>query len=116
MPSLEFLVGLLESEAHASAAWEDFRGPHGMALRLWQDMGFLDREPVRNPAPGCPHCDEGVPYLTGERYLCNRCFGTVDRRYLLLWSLNREAFVCWLGRELRLRGQPRQVDDCLWQL
>jgi len=114
--SLEFLVGLLESEDLAAVAWEDFQGSHAQALQLWQTMDFLDHEPGKHPVPGCPHCGEGVPYLFGERCLCNRCFSTVDRRHLHLWRLNRETFLCWLASQLQLRGGVRRIDEQLWQL
>lgn len=116
MSSIEFLLGLLEADDPAAAAWEDLQGPHAESLRLWQTMGFLDQEPARNPIPGCPHCGQGVPFLLGERFLCNRCFSSVDRRHLLLWRLNREGFLHWLAAQLRLQGGPRRIDDRLWQL
>jgi hypothetical protein len=116
MSSLEFLLGLLESKDPAAAAWEDFLGPHAQALRLWQDLGFLEREPGRNPVPGCPHCGQGGLYLLGKRCLCSRCSSEVDRRHLLLWALNREAFLGWLAAQLRLRGGLRHIDKRLWQL
>src|SRR4051812_23234211 len=114
MSSLEFLLGLLDSTDPTSVGWEELRGPHAQSLLLWQDMGFLDREPGRNPVPGCPYCGEGVPYIIGgDRCLCNCCFSTVDRRYLLRWGFNREAFLRWLAAQLRVRGEVRPVDDCL---
>jgi len=114
--SLEFLLGLLESEDLAAVAWEDFLGPQGEALRLWQEMGFVDREPGVHPVPSCPYCDGGVPYLLGERCLCNRCFSTVDRHHLFLWRLDRKAFLHWLAIQLQLRGGVRRIDEQLWQL
>jgi hypothetical protein len=114
--ALEFLLGLLEARALACAAWEDFQGPHAQALLLWQGMGFVDRDPGQNPVPGCPYCAEGVPYRLGERFLCNRCFSTVDYRHLLLWMVNLRAFLRWLAAQLRLRGGIRRIDERLWQL
>ncbi len=114
--NLEFLIGLLDQEGPPDVAAEDLDGPHEAALRTLRTMRILRDEPGANPVSSCPHCDEGVPYLLGERYLCNRCFSTVDRRQLLLWRLDRDAFLGWLAVELRLRGEVRRIDACLWQL
>lgn len=115
MANLEFLLGILESEP-AFVAWEDLLGTHQKALLLWQEMGFLDREPGVMPVPSCPHCGEGLPYLLGDRYRCSRCTSIVDRRHLLLWTFNVGAFLNWLADELHLRGEVRQIDATLWQL
>lgn len=116
MSDLEFLLGLLESADPVCVAWEDFEGAHGDAIRVWQKMGFVDQEPGRHPVPCCPYCEDGVPYLLGERCLCNSCGSTVDGRHLLLWPLHVEKFLRWLGKELRLQGGVRRVDENFWQL
>ncbi len=116
MSNLELLLGLYESEVPAGVAWEDFLGPDAPALRTWQQMGFLGREPGCHPSPGCPYCHEGVPYLLGDRCLCNRCHSAVDRRHLLLWPLDLDAFLRWLAAELHLRGDVRRIARRFWQL
>jgi hypothetical protein len=113
--SLEFLLGLLECEP-AVVAQEDFEGAHGEALRLWQQMGFVGKEPGRNRVTSCPHCGEGVPYRIAARYVCPRCGSQVDPRHLLLWPVDREVFLRWLAEQLHLRGGVRRIDDHLWQL
>lgn len=114
--SLAFLIGLLDQLGAADVAWEDLDGPHGAALKTCQQMGVLSTEPGANPVPSCPHCEEGVPYALDGRMLCNRCYSTVDPRHLLLWRLDREAFLRWLSEQLHLCGDVRQVDERLWQL
>lgn len=114
--SLQFVLGLLDREDPARAAPEDFDGRHGDALRAWQAAGFLDRQAGMNPVPSCPYCGEGAPYRVGGRYLCSRCHSEVPPRHLLLWQLDREAFLSWLAREMRLRGDVRRIDEHLWQL
>jgi hypothetical protein len=114
--SLEFILGLLGRDHPAHAAAEDFAGEHGEALRLWQRLGLLSREPGRNPVASCPHCGEGVPYAIRGRHRCNRCGSAVERRHLRLWRFDLDAFLGWLARALRLTGQVRQVDEHLWQL
>jgi hypothetical protein len=113
--SLEFLIRLLE-RGGACVGREDFEGPHGGALRLWQELGFLRREPWANPVPACPHCEEGVPYLLGTQYRCNRCRSAVDHRWLFLWPFDEQAFFRWLALRLELRGGTRDVDGQIWQL
>lgn len=113
---LEFVVGILERECPPQVAGEDFVGPHGRVLRLWQRMHFLDREPGVNPVASCPHCEEGTPYRLGERFVCNRCHSAVDRDRLLLWRLDLAALLRWLAARWELRGGVRPVDGCLWQL
>jgi hypothetical protein len=111
-----FLVGLLDEEGTPDITAEDLDGPHGGALRAWQAMGLVDREPGWNPAAGCPHCGEGVPYRVGGRYVCDRCRSTVARRYLLLWRLDRDAVMRWVASGLGLHGGVRRIDESLWQL
>lgn len=113
--SLEFFLGLLEEQYPACVAWEDFSGTHGPALALLQQMGFVSIEPGLHPMPSCSHC-EGVPYRLGERYLCNRCLSTIDRRHLCVWQIDQYGFLSWLAWQLRLQGGVRQIDDQLWQL
>ena len=103
MDSLEFLLGLVDDDTPHVAA-EDLDGEHGPALRLWQSMGFLGSEPSMNPVPGCPHCGEGVPYRLGERFVCNACRSTVDHRSLLLWPIDRDAFLRWLAPAVAAAG------------
>ncbi len=114
--SLEFLLGLLDRGDPACVSREDLGGPHGPALRRWQDLGFISREPWANPAPACPHCAEGVPYRLGEQYRCNRCRSRVDHHWLLLWHVDEAAFFVWLAATLRLQGGPHRIDWRLWQL
>jgi hypothetical protein len=116
MASVEFILGLLDREYPAHVAAEDLTGIHGRALRHWQTLGFLSREPGLHPAPSCPACGEGVPYPLGCRYLCARCRSPVDRRHLLFWRFDLEAFLTWLAARLRLRADVRQVEERLWQL
>src|SRR5262245_1848664 len=95
--SLEFLLGLLERNDPPAVTQQDFDGRHGRAVRICRRMGFLSREPGLHPVPTCPDCGEGVPYRLADRYLCSRCGAAIDRRHLLLWLLNLEAFLCWLA-------------------
>ena len=39
--SLEFILGILDEHYPAFASHDDFTGPHGRALQLWQRRGFL---------------------------------------------------------------------------
>lgn len=114
--SSEFLLGLLEKEDPAYVSADDWAGEHGPTLRLWQDLGFVDREPGRNPIPSCPHCGEGVPYRCAGRLLCNQCRSMVDPRHLQLWRLNLDAFLHWIAGRWELRGGVRRIDGRLWQL
>ncbi len=116
MGSAEFLVGLLDQDGDPCVAAEDFDGPHGAALRTWQSMGFVSREPGWNPAAGCPHCGEGAPYRLGERFLCPACRSLVDPRHLLLWRVDRPGFLGWLADQWGLTGGARRIDGRLWQL
>src|SRR4051812_5580712 len=49
--SLEFILGLLERSSPAVVSAEDLDSDHAAALRLWQRLGFLAREPERHPVP-----------------------------------------------------------------
>lgn len=114
--SLEFLLGLLDSDGPAAVAQEDIDGPHAQAIRLWRQAGFLSSESLANPVPGCPRCSDGVPYRLGDRHVCNRCRSGVAPRELLLWPLDQGAFLRWLAGQLGLRGGVRRIDAVLWQL
>jgi hypothetical protein len=114
--SLEVILGILERESSPCVAQEDFDGPHGEALRLWQDMGFLARESGSNPVPGCPYCGDGVPQSMQGRLVCNRCGSVIDAKHLLLWPFDLPAFLRWLASQLKLRGGVTRAADRLWQL
>jgi hypothetical protein len=114
--SLEFILGLIARSDPPRAAAEDFRGPHGAALRVWQRLGFLASEPEPNRVPSCPHCREGVPVVVGSRLLCENCLSEVDPGHLSLWRFDLERLLGWLAASLRLDGSVRAVDDGLWQL
>jgi hypothetical protein len=114
--SLEFILGLLDRHYPAYVAYEDLAGEHGKLLRLWQQMGFLRQEPERHPVPSCPHCRMGILYVFGARCLCGTCLSPVDRRHMLLWRFELEAFLLWLAKGLKLNGEVRQVEESLWQL
>jgi hypothetical protein len=116
MSSLEFILGLLDHHSPAFVAAEDFEGEHCKPLQLWQRMGFLSREPERHPAPGCPHCLEGMPILLAGRYRCDTCHSPIDPRHLLLWRFDLGAFLAWLARSLKITCGVRQVDERTWQL
>jgi len=113
---VEFLVGLLNHDDPAYVAAEDFDDTHGAALRHWQKIGFVSREPSPNPIPSCPHCEEGVPYAINGRFFCPFCHCPVDARDLLVWRLDVEAFLRWVVQQLGLRGGLRRAGDDLWQL
>lgn len=116
MSSAAFLLGILDRDDPAFVAWEDFDGSDGDCVNTWQGLGFLSREPGVNPTAGCPHCDEGTPYLLADRYLCHACRSEIHPRHLLLWPLRRAALLQHIAAGLRLRGGVRQVDPRLWQL
>ena len=114
--SIEFILGLLESDRTAYVSAEDWEGEHGAMLRSWQGMGLMEKEPGVNPVASCPHCEEGVPYQLQGRLLCDSCHSTVDPRYLLLWRLNLAAFLGWVADRWALLGGVRRIDEQLWQL
>src|SRR5687767_13058842 len=101
--SLEFLIGLLDLHDPSCVAAEDLDGEHGPILQTCHELGFLSSEPAAHPVASCPYCADGVPYRLGERCLCHTCRSVIDPRHLLLWQLDREAFLCWIARGLRLR-------------
>jgi hypothetical protein len=115
-PAVEFLLGLLDLEEPVCLGWEDIVGPHARAVRLWQRMGIVRREPAYNPARSCPECGEGTPYRVGGSWRCDRCRSVVDDRHLLLWPFDAAVFFRWLTRRLGLRGEARPIDGRLWQL
>ncbi|MGK2908696.1 MAG: hypothetical protein ACSLE1_02670, partial [Sphingobium sp.] len=100
----------------ACVAADDFDGPHGAAIRNWQALGFVAREPSADPAPSCPHCGEGTPCSLGGRVLCNACHSAADARDLWLWSFDAGRFLQWLAAEAGLRGGVRRLDAGTWQL
>ena len=114
--SLEFLLDILDRDEPPCVAAEDWDSEHGPMLHVWQDMGLVDCKPVMNPVPNCPHCGDGEPYEIGGRLLCPSCLSNVDPRHLLLWRLDREAFLRWLAKQLRFQGGMMRVCDDLWQL
>ena len=114
--SLEFLLGVLDSQEHPSLSCEDLENEHAPVIRSWRAQGFLNAEPVMHPVPSCPLCGEGVPYAVAGEYRCSRCGERIERKHLLLWELNRERFLQWLAHELHLHGGIRRIDDTLWQL
>jgi DNA-binding winged helix-turn-helix (wHTH) protein len=114
--SVEFLAGVLVGPGAPLMSFDDFLGPHGPALRVWQRCGFLATEPEPMRVPSCPHCGEGVPMRIGDRLLCETCFSAVDPRHLSAYRLDLPSFLAWLARELHLDGDVRPVDGELWQL
>lgn len=110
-----FLAGLVDADPPA-AALDDLAGPHGDALRAWQALGLVAREPAAHPAPTCPHCLDGVPARLGDRVVCDRCFTGVDPRHLLAWPLDRAALFAVLAARLGLQGGVLGGDGRLWQL
>jgi hypothetical protein len=108
--SPEFVLGLLDEADPARAAYDDFRGPHGPALRAWQRRGFLASAPEPNPVPSCPRRREGVPVAAGGRLLCGLCLSTVDRGHLGLWRFDLDRLLAWLARALGLEGGVRPID------
>lgn len=116
MSSAAFLLALLDRDDPACVAHEDFEGAHGEALRAWQELGFVSREPGLNPTAGCPYCDEGAPYQIGGRYLCAACRSEIQPGFLWLWPLDRDALLRYVSTGLRLWGGVRPIDGRLWQL
>jgi hypothetical protein len=111
-----FLLGVFDERGPAAVAAQDFDGPHGAALRAWQERGVVQREPVWHTAATCPHCTEGFPYRLGDYMRCSACRSTIDGRHLLLWPLDLAAFLREVAAHLKLRGGVRPVDERLWQL
>jgi RNAse (barnase) inhibitor barstar len=116
MRSAEFLVGLLTDASTAFVTTDDFVGPHADALRRWQQRGFVARESGRHPAPSCPHCGEGVPYLAGYRVICDTCGSTVDSNYLFAWPVERDTCLSAIAKQLGLRDSGGRATDDLWDL
>jgi hypothetical protein len=116
MTDTTFLIGLLDSAPGAFVAAEDLHGPHVAAIRHWQDLGFLAREPSAHPTPGCPHCGAGVPHHVADRLLCDRCFSVLEPPALLAWAFRPQAFFHWFATEAGLHGELRQLDPATWQL
>lgn len=114
--SVELLLGLLDIGDAPGVSHEDFAGPHGAAVRAWQQQGFISVTPGAHPVSGCPHCGEGAPYHLEDRVLCNRCRSTIDPPWNQLWPFDREAFFRWLASALGLRGEVRLIEVALWQL
>lgn len=115
-PSLELFLGRLDDADPAFASPEDFDGPHGGALELFQALGFLAVEPEANPVPSCPHCAEGAPAAVGGRFLCTACRSEVQWRFLSVWRFSHKAFLGWLAGRLGLDAGVRQVEERLWAL
>jgi hypothetical protein len=116
MTDAALLAGLLDAGDAAGVGVDDFAGPHGPALRRWQGLGLLARDPSAHPAPGCPHCGEGVPHAVGDRHVCDHCFSAVDPQWLLFWPWNPAAYLRRVAEACRIRGEVRRVDGSLWQL
>jgi hypothetical protein len=114
--AVEFLLRLLDEGGQPQVAQEDIDGAHGSLVRACQAAGIIGREPGFNPAAGCPHCDDGVPYRVGGRFVCPRCGSATDQLPFLCWRVDTAAFAGWLARQLRLRGEARRVEERLWQL
>ncbi len=114
--SHEFLLGLLDRDEAACVAREDIGGPHGPALRLWQEAGLMDRAPGSHAAAGCPWCNEGEAYPLGERLLCRSCRSVIDPCELHVWRLHLPALLGWVAGQWGLRGGVRRIDARLWQL
>ena len=114
--SIEFLLGLLDRDEYPCVSSEDLDGDHGPMLRIAQQLGLIANEPGANSVASCPHCEDGVPYRLGERLLCNSCHSTVDPCHLLLWRVDRMAFLAWVGAQWELRGGVQRLDATLWQL
>ncbi len=116
MRSAAFLAGLLSCDAPAFVTAEDVGGPHRDALKTWQELGFVGREPGLHPRPSCPHCAEGVPYRAEGRLVCSACGSAVDECELFAWPVRREAFLAALAVHLGLRDGVRAIDGTLWEL
>lgn len=114
--SLEFVLSLLDSHDPAFVSAEDFAGPHGRTLRLWQQLGLLSNSPERHPLPSCSFCQEGVPYALGERSLCGTCHSLLEESAFLRWRFDLAGFLTWVSQQLGLRNDLEQVNDQLWQL
>ena len=114
--SLEFLLWLFNAHDPAHVGREDFDGPHGENLRVFQNAGFIASEPCMNPVPSCPHCLRGTPYPIDVKYFCLECGSEVDRRDLWLWRLDSESFLKWISPALGLDGVPERIDAGLWRM
>lgn len=114
--STDLLLGLLERGELAFVTQEDLDGPHGLAIRAWQEAGFVSVEAGVHPTPSCPHCGEGVPLRVAGTFVCDSCHSLVDSRHLLAWRFDTRAFLGWLSGRLGLSGGVRPVGSMLWQL
>ena len=114
--ALEFVLGRLHERYPAQVARDDFDGPSGECLRLFQRLGFLATEPGMNPVPSCPECFEGTPYVIDSTYFCPVCFQEVDVTELQLWTFQLEPFLAWLAASWGLRGGVEPISPELWRL
>lgn len=115
MRNVDFLLGLLAAGRPTFVAAEDLDGPHGDAIRRWQELGFIGRDSGRQPHQTCPYC-EGVPYRAEGRFVCDACRSGIDERELLAWPVHRDAFLTALAAHLGLPDGVGAIDGGLWAL
>jgi hypothetical protein len=113
---VDYLLAHLEAKAVAWLPTSVLVGPKADTWEAVRATGLFPDEPSWHPQPVCPFCLEGVPFASGERFVCSTCLRSIDRHHLLAYSFSRERFVQWCARTWKIPGTCVALGDSLWQL